>query len=116
MSREWRRGAGTGGGLGGMRSKGQVGLGGGRLDWGSKVVSALVVRPRVGRALPSVSRPSPPVRETLQYQQHAHTHTRLEILINKPLTYLSRQDMHFCNNWPAYTIRKAAATSVVNAL
>lgn len=71
-----------------MRSKGQVGLGGGFLDWGSKVVSALVVQPRVGRALLLVhSQPS--CLQTLRYQQDSHTKkTHLEILINNLLTYI----------------------------
>lgn len=49
LSSAWRRGAGTGGGLGQLRSMGQVGMGGGCPDWGSKVVSAPVVLPRLWR-------------------------------------------------------------------
>ena len=54
--------------------RGQVGLGGGRLDWGSKVVSALVVRPRGGRAL-LLERSQPFCLQTPQYQQHTHLET-----------------------------------------
>lgn len=64
--------------VGGLRSEGQVGLGGGSPDWGSKVVSALVVQPCVGRALLLVH------SQTLQYQQqtHTHSHTRKHALGN----------------------------------
>lgn len=73
---EWRRGAGTGGGLGRLRSEGQVVLGGGSPDWGSEVASALVGPAPSGTGSPLGAQPGPLfANPAMSVHTHTHKHT-----------------------------------------